>query len=128
MLIELWERLRGYDKWIETEARIESSQMRETPYTNRDGSVSYTYDASDMLTWLDAQGEKQYAAFTVDDLSPVYQLVGGESVTIRYNPQDPSQFYYRDLLRSRVKLYARTSLGIAALVAVALAAAFLRTR
>jgi hypothetical protein len=25
MLIEIWERLRGYDKWIQTEATVQSS-------------------------------------------------------------------------------------------------------
>jgi hypothetical protein len=29
MLIEIWERLRGYDKWVQTEAKIESSNLEE---------------------------------------------------------------------------------------------------
>jgi hypothetical protein len=27
MLIEIWERLRGYDKWIKTEATVQSSEL-----------------------------------------------------------------------------------------------------
>lgn len=30
MLIELWERLRGYDKWNEAQAKIESSTEKKT--------------------------------------------------------------------------------------------------
>jgi len=107
MLIELWEKLRGYDKWVETQAKIEQSQMREVRHTNRDGSVSYTYSSSDVLTWVDAQGVTRSADINVDDQSPLYQFVGGESVTIRYNPRDPTRFYYRDLLRSRVHFFFR---------------------
>jgi len=29
MLIEIWEHLRGYDKWIQTEATIQSSDLAE---------------------------------------------------------------------------------------------------
>jgi hypothetical protein len=83
-LIEIWERLRGYDKWIEAQASIESSTVEETPVTDRSGqSIGFTYASGDMLAWTDQQGEKQYADFTVPDDSPLYQLVGGESVTIR---------------------------------------------
>jgi|HubBroStandDraft_5_1064220.scaffolds.fasta_scaffold51665_2 hypothetical protein len=103
MLIEIWERLRGYDKWIEVAAKIESSEVEKTPITDRSGRViDYSYESGDMLTWTDRQGEKQYADFTVPDDSPLYQLVGGEAVTIRYNPARPDQYYFRELLRTRV--------------------------
>ena len=103
MLIELWEKLRGYDKWIDVTATIESSKVRKTQHNGRDGSVSYTYDSGDLLSWKDAQGAKHYAPFNVDDESPLYQLVGGEFVAIRYNPAYPDRFYFPDLLRSRVR-------------------------
>jgi hypothetical protein len=93
MLLEIWERLRGYDKWIETQADIESSSVAETRITGRYGKiVDYSYTSGDMLTWVDGQGEKQYADFTVPHDSPLYQLVGGETVTIRYDPARPFLF------------------------------------
>jgi len=50
MLIELWERLRGYDKWIEANAKISSSDMEKIPYMNRSGTVvSYNYASGDAL-------------------------------------------------------------------------------
>jgi hypothetical protein len=110
MLIELWERLRGYDKWIDVAASIESSKMRRIAHNGRDGSVSYSYNSGNQLTWIDVQGAKHYAQFTVDDQSPLYELVGGESVAIRYNPSDPDRFYYRDLLQSRISFILRSFL------------------
>jgi hypothetical protein len=111
MLIEIWERLRGYDKWVETEAKIESSNLEKTPVEGRSGTVvSYLYASGDTLTWTDRQGEKQYADFTVPDDSPLYQFIGGETVTIRYDPAHPDRFYYRDLLRTRIHSAVKTTL------------------
>ena len=41
MLIEIWERPHGYDKWVQTEAKIESSDVekRKRPITDRYGNV-----------------------------------------------------------------------------------------
>ena len=60
----------------------------------------------------DSRGEKQYATFDVEEGSPLFQLVGGESVTIRYDPAHPDRFYYRDLLRSRVRSACKAILTI----------------
>lgn len=106
MLVELWERLRGYHKWIDAEATIESSEMHKTPVQTRDG-VIYSYDASDLLVWTAKNGEKYGAAFSVPDDSPLYQLIDGEKVWIRYNPNQPDDFYYRDLLKTRIHTYVK---------------------
>jgi len=111
MLIEIWERLRGYNKWIQTEATIESSNLEETPIADRYGRIiDYSYASGDILTWTDHQGEKQYADFSVPDDSPIYQLVDGDTVTIRYNPAKPEEFYYRELLRTRVHTVVKTTI------------------
>lgn len=113
MLIEIWERLRGYDKWIETEAKIESSNVEKTPIEGRSGTaIGYSYASGDILTWTDRQGEKQYADFTAPDDSPLYQLIGGETVTIRYDPAHPDRFYYRDLLRTRIHTAVKATLVV----------------
>ncbi len=108
MLIEIWEKLRGYDKWVNAAATIERSDVEKIPYNNRNGTVSYSYEAGDVIAWV-ADGTKHYADFNVEEGSPLFQLVGGESVAIRYNPMDPDDFYYRDLLKSRVN---RTCRGV----------------
>ena len=112
MFLELWERLRGYDQWVETQAAVERSDVSVTSYTGRSGEVIDTYDAGDVITWIDSNGEKQYATFDVEEGSPLFQLVGGESVTIRYDPAHPDRFYYRDLLRSRVRSACKAILTI----------------
>jgi len=106
MLIEVWEKFRGYDKWVNATAMIERSDVEKTPYNNRDGSVSYFYGAGDTIAWV-ADGTKHYADFNVEEGSPLFQLVGGESVAIRYNPKNPDEFYYRDLLKSHVNRFCR---------------------
>jgi hypothetical protein len=116
----MWEHLRGYDKWIETEARIESSDVEETEQVGRYGNVvGYAYSSGDKLTWTDRQGEKQFADFTVSDDSPLYQLIGGETVSIRYDPARPDRFYYRELMRTRVNTAVKSTL-VALLFLVAL--------
>lgn len=120
MLIEIWERLRGYDKWVETEAKMESSEVRKTITTTRYGQIA-TYDAGDLLTWVDAQDEKHYSSFSVDDESPLYQFVNGESLTIRYDPADADHFYNRDLLRTRIRAAVRITLITLAVAALIIA-------
>jgi hypothetical protein len=113
MFIEVWERLRGYDKWVQTEATIESSNVEKQPITGRYGNVvDYAYSSGDVLAWADGHGEKQYADFNVPESSPLYQLIGGETVTIRYNPARPEEFYYRELLRTRIHIAVKMTLGI----------------
>ena len=41
--------------------------------------------------------------------SRLFQLIGGETVRIRYNPGDPEQFYCRDLLKTRVHTAVKTA-------------------
>ncbi len=118
MLLECWEQLRGYDKWIQTRAAIERSDVAATPYANRSGEImGYTYDAGDVICWTDSKGEKQYASFEVEEASPLFQLIDGETVSIRYDPAHPDRFYYRDLLRSRVHSICRNIFGTVCLLA-----------
>lgn len=59
MLIELWERLHGYDKWIETQALIVSGERVRRKFvlpSERSGSQF----SSDLLTWTDQEGQRQY--------------------------------------------------------------------
>jgi Protein of unknown function (DUF3592) len=111
MLIELWERLRGYDKWIAADATITRSDVQKIPVTDRYSGqvIDYNYASGDVLTWTDPSGEQQYAGFDVPDDSPLYQLIGGETVSIRYNPANPDQFYYRDLLKTHVHTAVKTT-------------------
>jgi hypothetical protein len=102
MLIEIWERLRGYDKWISTDAIIESSRV--TSHHSR--SVNFD-DSSDALMWTDRKGERHRDSINVRDDSPLYQLVEGATIQVRFNPDDPEKYYLRELLQTRVNAVAR---------------------
>lgn len=113
MLIELWERLRGYDKWVETEARIVSYETlrRRLPAPQPkpiSGRVS-----GDLITWKDGHGARHYGTFINLDTSPLYQLLEGEKTRIRYNPANPDRYYHRQYFLHWVALIEK---GIAILV------------
>jgi hypothetical protein len=102
MFFELWERFRGYDTWPSAEARIKAAEVRRTAHNGRDGSVSYSYASADTIEWTDFHGQKQSAEFKISDDSPLYQLTGGETIAIRYDPQNSNRYYFRELLRTRI--------------------------
>jgi hypothetical protein len=97
MLIEMWERFRGYDKWIPAEATVETSRV--SSYHDRSGDHE---TSRDVLKFIDAQGETQRLSFCVPGDSPLYQLVDGSKIDIRYNPSNPDEYYLRELLQTRV--------------------------
>ncbi len=113
-MTKLWERLRGYDKWIETTATFESAHVfEELPTLIAMETISYTYDSYDTIAWIDQKGETHRTDFRVPDDSPIYQLVDGNKTTIRYNPADPDRFYYPELLRTRIAtLTKRIAIGV----------------
>jgi hypothetical protein len=102
MLVELWERVRGYDKWVRTNAVVCRSGTERIEHSGRYGPY-YTTEAGDVIEWTDPNGEKQYADFNVPEGSKMFQLVAGDTVEIRFNPAKPDEFYYRDLLQVRVR-------------------------
>jgi hypothetical protein len=110
MLIEIWERLRGYDKWIQTEARVESSKVEK----RKDSYGGWV--ATNVISWKDQSGETQTSGFSVPGDSPLYQLIGGETVTIRYDPAKPNEHYFRELLRSKVRTVFQTAIIVLILV------------
>lgn len=125
-LIEMWERLRGYDRWTLADAKVRSSRVEKTAHSDRAGNVTYTWASGDELVWTDHKGEEHSADFTVPDDSPLYQLIGGETVSIRYDPSDPDRFYFRDLLQSRVHTAVKTT--VYTLLFLAFLAGFLLLR
>lgn len=106
MPIELWERLRGYDKWIETQAKVKSSAEQKTEEYYRGRQID-VWSSDDQLVWVDTQGIEHSAELNVSEDSPLFQLIGGETVTIRYDPSDPDRYFYPDLLRGQVESVVR---------------------
>jgi hypothetical protein len=92
MLIEFWERLRGYDKWIEAEATIESSQVGSLDFRTEVVSIS-----KDLLKWVDREGQPHWGSFEALESSPLFQSVEGSKILIRYDPANPNRYYLREL-------------------------------
>src|ERR1700677_1384026 len=111
MLIEIWERLRGYDKWAQTNAVGCRSGRKQAEHQGGYGA-SFTTEAGDVIEWTDPTGEKQYADFNAPEGSKLFQLTTGDTVEIRYNPAKPDDFYYRDLLQLRVRQAAGATLVV----------------
>jgi ribosomal 30S subunit maturation factor RimM len=111
MLIEIWEHLRGYDKWAQTNAVVCRSGTEQVEHQGRYGTY-FTTEAGDVIEWTDPTGEKQYADFNAPEGSKLFQLTTGDTVEIRYNPAKPDDFYYRDLLQLRVRQAAGATLVV----------------
>ena len=67
------------------------------------GQTGHEYDSGDTLVWIDRQGNRQTGFCRVPDDSPLYQLVGGEKIAIRHNPDKPEEYYFPELLKSRLR-------------------------
>jgi hypothetical protein len=111
MLIDIWERLRGYDKWVQTNAVVCRSGTEKVEHQGRYGPY-FTTEAGDVIEWTDPTGEKQYADFNAPEGSKLFQLTTGDTVEIRYNPAKPDDFYYRELVQLRVRQAAGATLVV----------------
>lgn len=110
MWLELWEKMRGYDGWVEARATVETPASAEAA------------PGGDLLVWTDGRGERQAAEFLVPENSGLYQKVSGDTLLIRYNPRKPGEFYHRQLHRMRVRSAVKRvaiALFLIALIAMA---------
>lgn len=107
MLIELWERLRGYDKWADTEARVVSFDTYRRLFGAGAKTRPTSRMSSDLLTWKDGKGARRYSGFINFDTSPLYQLLDGNKITIRYDPAKPDRYYNREYFLSWLGFWAK---------------------
>jgi hypothetical protein len=117
MLIEIWERLRGYDKWIQAEATIKSSQLARSA---SEGPPMLEWQSTCVLLWKDSSGQEHTSVFEVRDNSPLFQLYDGQTVVIRYNPANANEFYLPGVLKSRVMSRIKWTAATIVTAAVAL--------
>jgi Protein of unknown function (DUF3592) len=130
MLIELWERLRGYGKWVETEATIESAQQR-IAMEYRDpsdppGKSRYTWKMEDVLTWSDAAGQRHQAHFTAHEESPLFKLTAGAKLIIRCDPANPARFYSREIHKAELRHFIQVTLSVIGVVVLCVGYIFVR--
>jgi len=88
------------DKWPEAEAKILSSEIREPLAADFDLAPSSSLDleceSSCAISWIDSSGKEHTSEYGVPEYSPLFQLYDGQTVTIRYNPSNPDEFYLRE--------------------------------
>jgi hypothetical protein len=109
MLIELWERLRGYDKWVETEATILSSELLDRLRDRNRPDIwdvwllsFYRWQSKCNIRWTDVSGAPHAGTYAVVENSSLFQKYEGQRISIRYNPFSPDEFYSRALFIDRV--------------------------
>lgn len=112
-LLDFWESQRGYYRWTETTARIDSTSLQEVS-----GRGGVTWFSRDTIRWKDANGEEHFGSFRVSDKSSLYMEVEGNAVTIRYDPLHPDKYYYRALLADRITMSAKALMMIAGFIAL----------
>ena len=120
MFIEVWERLRGFDRWLETQARIESIRWWGVPdHHNQELGSRWRVLFKIVRISYAAHGG---AHFSKTVLFPAFRfdLNTGDELAIRYAPTDPEKVY----VRSRTE-YAM-NLVVLVLMAIAMVAVLIR--
>jgi hypothetical protein len=112
MLIEIWERLRGYDKWIPVEAKVFSAREIRKKLGKRFQVSPTSRFSGELLVWKDMEGEAHLGAFVTHETSPLYQLLEGESIAICYSPAKPDHCYCRPHFISWVALITKAILAL----------------
>jgi hypothetical protein len=117
MFIELWEWLRGYDKWLPAQATVEYVKEGHTYREASGKELHYSYTTGERLVWTDAHGQKCTAPLKPPSKDPEYQFSEGETAAIRYNPAKPDEYYFRKLTTMRVRYFFVTAFAVIAVAA-----------
>jgi len=103
MLIERWEQLRGYDRWTPAMATVRTvtlSHVGGMGSENSNASVALGWESECKITWKDQNQIDHSATFKAFEESQLYQQIEGDTVEIRFNPANPSEYYLRGLVQS----------------------------
>ena len=113
MLIEFWEQLRGYDKWVETDATVVSFETLQQKLGRRIPTPRASRFSSDLLVWADQHDQYHFGPFVNHEGSRLFQALEGEAIPIRYDPTEPDRFCNRDYF---VSWFANAAKAFAAVV------------
>lgn len=103
MLIEWWERMRGYDKWTTIGATVQSttlSRVGEISNSKSKPPQALGWESICQIKWRDQNQIEHTAVFKAFEESPLYQLCEGDTLNIRFNPASPSEYYVPGLIQS----------------------------
>ena len=93
------------DNWIEAQAKVVESRLCAVDLVGksvRDSRSPAAYsDAIIRLTWVDQQNTVHSGEVTAPEDSPVFQLIEGESIAIKFNARNPDEFRIEGLSRAQ---------------------------
>lgn len=109
MFIEIWEKLRGYDKWTPVNAKILSSKLDDVQVVAVPDGYGRVQTGDEWrstcgIAWTDSNGKEHKAEFKVSENSPLFQMYDGQTLPIRYNPANPDRFYERGVARAKLMI------------------------
>jgi hypothetical protein len=124
MLIELWEKFCEYDKWVPAVATVQSTELSRVGEIGHDKSkppVALGWESNCRIKWQDKNQTERSAVFQAYEESPLYQLIEGDTVGIRFNPANPSEYYLPGLMQSRVLRTWKLAIYITMLIVLVIA-------
>lgn len=102
-LIDLWERFQGYHKWMPAVALVQSTELSRVGEMGGGKSnppLAVGWESICKIRWQDQNQIERSAVFKAFEDSPLYQLIEGDTVNIRFNPANPSEYYLPGLIKS----------------------------
>jgi hypothetical protein len=85
MVEELWRKLRGVDRWPQTEAEVTAVSRFEGRRNRKIAVVRFRYK--------DQAGCSHGGQVRVNDYSSLYHISIGDKTTVRYRPNHPDRYW-----------------------------------
>jgi hypothetical protein len=120
MLMEIWERLRGYASWTRTQAQIEFLKEEHLYHDEGGKELHYSHLAGNRLVWTDSNGIRHHTILEPYGDPAKCPFTDGETVDLRYNPADPEQFYSRKLSEMKVRRFFATTFTVITVAAISI--------
>lgn len=98
------ERPNGNRAWIETDARVLESRVQEVDFLGKPSREPKDRAYSDLvikIQWSDQKGMTHSSQIEAPEDSSLFQLIEGDKVKIRFNPNRPDEFQVPGLGRDQ---------------------------
>ena len=99
-------KLFGREKWVETEARVTESSIRDLGLLVSRPKSTYN-DALVRIVWTDGRGVTHEGQFEAPEESPLFQLIEGDTLPIKYNFSAADEFEVPGLARDQAASAAK---------------------
>lgn len=99
-------------------ARVDLDAERQTANAKK---PAIGWKSNCTISWNDQNGSEHTAMFEAFEESPLYQLVDGDEVGIRFNPLEPAEFYLPGLLDSKLAQAWKTGVFTVLIILVCIA-------